>query len=1032
MAINPEEYTISYSQLMKNTTIRDRMNMAQSDNTFFNQLLRTLTPTQMANLFPRYYREKLPDISGFQLATSQIAAGKFGEGLPSSPITAEAPSQVSGPRKKKTREEIEKDAKLTGEVDREKKRKSLPKEVSDAFDDITTKNKARSFSAKDDPFANLTDAELKSAGLKRTTLGKEGGNVYTRDRMSAEQAKQQILNRYNSGDKDVTGFKFDNPTVETPGWLSKTAYYKKYGVGMGNKDDNARIQTEIANYIAKKGKEAGYTDAAIKGMIANGYAESQLGLMPYGDNGSSGGVFHLNKGGAGNSKLLTKFFKSNTDVNRFFTNKETGTVDEYIQAQKDSIDFSFDLFAKHYPSMHEKFKTIDDVNAATDLFFTDFENPADQSEKKKQARRDIAARDEIANAVLEEVSNSGAVPEFVKKLQNMDGSPEFVETGPGGMGKGVDIIQYAMDNMSEDELLKFKDNLVDTLHEKGLTDSDSTAEQVSSLPSGSFIKGYDPSEDYSLPGKGNATSKYAEENFMPAMNFIGGLGLGKAIGENPYVRQGVFNPEGTETITGHSPRGHHRGAHGALAADISSGTVARPKWVKHVGSQSASLEINQALGDLMFNDKMVGLLKPTELINQGRRVASSSGWRLSPKGHGHPNHVHFAPSRNVTAETYDQVRQILFTNPEYFGDEGKRFADTMVKHGLWSETENGYELSRDKYAEFYEQKKEEEVKAEVQPETSAEAVQDETEKSAEYQAYQAKRAASRQQIREELAGQEYTEEDLKRLSSSARKAWIKRQNELKSKGVDHTRDEEYLKLMDTSQVYSNMLIDKYVEKYADLSDEDLQARMTNAKKGEDISPYWSVLERREEERNKANSRSLSENESETTGKLYDDRVPEGKNDSPLANSVVTNVESESIVTPMGMYEGGIINAKDNLKVVREDGSPTGIRVASDETAVIIPPDERRKARDIVSLDGTDRRDGLGTMDEDATNIQPAETPSNQARMASSSYSPSNQATVASSLGSIDYSPSAMRAYVRDKYFDNHGYHSAPRTIYAQK
>ena len=54
MAINPNEYTISYSQLLRSTTIRDRVNMAQSDNTFYSQLAQALTPTQMANLFPRY------------------------------------------------------------------------------------------------------------------------------------------------------------------------------------------------------------------------------------------------------------------------------------------------------------------------------------------------------------------------------------------------------------------------------------------------------------------------------------------------------------------------------------------------------------------------------------------------------------------------------------------------------------------------------------------------------------------------------------------------------------------------------------------------------------------------------------------------------------------------------------------------------------------------------------------------------------------------------------------------------------------
>lgn len=924
MAINPNEYTISYSQLLRSTTIRDRVNMAQSDNTFYSQLAQALTPTQMANLFPRYYRDRLPDISGFNLATEQIAAGTFGKGLPTSVATGEA-SEVVTSRPTKTRKEFEADADRTGKRNEEKLRASLPEKTRKAFDDVVRNKKAQSFSSTDDPFSALSDAELKSIGIKRTQQAvhpQSSRNTYVKDTMSVVAAKQKVLNQYKS-QSEVSGFEFKNPITKFKDNKYTGNYYATHGAGMGNKEDNARIQTELANHIAKKGKEAGYTDAAIKGMVANAMAESYMGLLPYGDHGGSGGVFHLHVRGAA--------AEAGVDPKKYHVNKSNvKDVDEYIASMKDSIDVSFDLFQNDnsYASLNELMKTSNDFNETTTAFVRDFEKPAVVNAAD---RIQLAKKLGIDTATLEETISEDDMPKFVQSVKTMNDETleklgGIIETGPGGLGAGINIVDIAEKLQTPDEINNFETQLAEMYEKRGL--SESPAEKIDGkAASGSFIKGYDPSEDYTLPGKGNATSDYAENQFMPAMNFIGGLGLGKAVGENPYVRQGVFNPEGTESITGHSPKGHHRGAHGALAADISSGSGVRPEWVKHVGSQEASLEINRALGNLMFNDEMVRFLKPTELINQDRRVASSSGWRYSKGGHGHQNHVHFAPSREVSAETYNQVRQLLFTNPEYFGDEGRNFAETMVKHGLWSKTDTGFELSRDKYAEFYEQQKEEEIKTKT----------------------------------------EATAED----------------------------------------VSQSPTVDPYKDK--------------------------SVEEQKKE------SKAETVNETSRQGKLFEDRFPQdestfepgvdNKNSSVGINDPANN---KTELIKVGLAEGGIINAKDNLKVVREDGSPTGIRVASDETAVIIPPDERRKARDIVSLDGTDQRTGLDSMDEEVSKTNPIEAPLNQAKMSSGAYQNSNQSTIPSSLGAIDYSPSALRAFARDKYVDNHGFHSAPRTIYAQK
>lgn len=1001
MAINPNEYTISYSQLLRSTTIRDRVSMAQSDNTFYSQLAQALTPTQMANLFPRYYRDRLPDISGFNLATEQIAAGTFGKGLPTSVATGEA-SEVVTSRPTKTRGEFEADADRTGKRNEEKLRKSLPGNVRTAFDEVVRKKKARAFSTTDDPFSGLSDEELKTIGIKRIQRSgpqAEAGSFYVKDTLSVVAAKQKVLNQYKT-QSEVTGFKFeDAPATFKDNDLTGN-YYRTHGAGMGNKEDNSRIQTELANYIAKKGKEAGYTDAAIKGMVANAMSESWIGLLPYGDHGGSGGVFHLHVRGAA--------AEAGVDPKKYHVNKSNvKDVDEYIASMKDSIDVSFDLFQNDnsYASLNKLMKTSNDFNETTTAFVRDFEKPkvvnaADRIQLAKKLGIDVAT--------LEETISEADMPKFVQSVKTMDDETleklgGIIETGPGGLGAGVNIVDIAEKLQTPDEINNFETRLAEIYEKRGL--SESPAEKIDGkAASGSFIKGYDPSEDYTLPGKGNATSDYAENQFMPAMNFIGGLGLGKAIGENPYVRQGVFNPEGTESITGHSPKGHHRGAHGALAADISSGSGVRPEWVKHVGSQEASLEINRALGNLMFNDEMVRLLKPTELINQDRRVASSSGWRYSKGGHGHPNHVHFAPSREVSAETYNKVRQLLFTNPEYFGDEGRNFAETMVKHGLWSKTDTGFELSRDKYAEFYEQQKEEEIKA----------------KSVEE-----KKTPKRELVETAYPYADKSFFELQKMFSK-----------VVSRGINlkDGSEESYANQRESGAIQYAM---------SRITTEDLEKELEilneNAT-GEDIPTILELeteLYYRKKEEEEARREELGIG-SDVTGEglVLSGQDPEKYGDSvkeDRSHALIKNSESEA--TQLGttrFYEGGTFEAKDNLKVVREDGSPTGIRVASDETAVIIPPDERRKARDIVSLDGTDQRTGLDSMDEEVSKTNPIEAPLNQAKMSSGAYQNSNQSTIPSSLGAIDYSPSALRAFARDKYVDNHGFHSAPRTIYAQK
>ena len=69
MAIDPKSLTIDYRTLLKNTSISDRVELTKSQSG--QQLLSTLTPSQISDLFPDYYKRSNPDVSGFIEATAR-------------------------------------------------------------------------------------------------------------------------------------------------------------------------------------------------------------------------------------------------------------------------------------------------------------------------------------------------------------------------------------------------------------------------------------------------------------------------------------------------------------------------------------------------------------------------------------------------------------------------------------------------------------------------------------------------------------------------------------------------------------------------------------------------------------------------------------------------------------------------------------------------------------------------------------------------------------------------------------------------
>ena len=92
MAFDPKSLTIDYQTLMNSTSISDRVAMTKSAQG--RQVLSSLDPSDMASIFPDYYKKSNPDVSGFIEATSR----RYGRGKDKTP-GAEYSEEAKGDNK---------------------------------------------------------------------------------------------------------------------------------------------------------------------------------------------------------------------------------------------------------------------------------------------------------------------------------------------------------------------------------------------------------------------------------------------------------------------------------------------------------------------------------------------------------------------------------------------------------------------------------------------------------------------------------------------------------------------------------------------------------------------------------------------------------------------------------------------------------------------------------------------------------------------------------------------------------------------
>jgi hypothetical protein len=84
-----KDLVVDYKTLLNKFTIQDRVNMAQSEEG--QSILAGLTPEQLVRMFPRYYQERLPEISGFLKALTPEGRKKVESGMQIADGTASAP-----------------------------------------------------------------------------------------------------------------------------------------------------------------------------------------------------------------------------------------------------------------------------------------------------------------------------------------------------------------------------------------------------------------------------------------------------------------------------------------------------------------------------------------------------------------------------------------------------------------------------------------------------------------------------------------------------------------------------------------------------------------------------------------------------------------------------------------------------------------------------------------------------------------------------------------------------------------------------
>lgn len=214
---------VSYKTL-RSLSVTDRVNAVQSPG-IGNFLMSALTPTQMAELFPDYYRRSLPDVSGFIKAIPSSTSQKkqeFYEEQVQRAVSGDKTGAIFKPGKEGIMDKIKRKASEAMGIPTGRGKPlpppTLTKSQMDAIEDLKKGN-----IAVDDPrvkfMSGLTNEQLVKTGIQRVK-GDGGKEVfqYTAPQVSAEEAEKSL----RSGEGGAGG------TI-----AQRLAFYRKYAQSKG-------------------------------------------------------------------------------------------------------------------------------------------------------------------------------------------------------------------------------------------------------------------------------------------------------------------------------------------------------------------------------------------------------------------------------------------------------------------------------------------------------------------------------------------------------------------------------------------------------------------------------------------------------------------------------------------------------------------------------------------------------------------------------------------------------------------------------
>lgn len=261
MAFKLKKY--SYKAL-RQLSVQDRLAAAQ-DREMGQWLLSLLTPSQFVDLFPRYYRESLPDISGFAKAIpSSMSAAKqraIEEQLNNTTSGSAAGSNYkAGGWKERYQKDIDEQRRATVSKAGTVPPPQLSPEQRKAFEDL----KAAPLAA-DDPrakmFTGLSEEQLASNGINKVKENGKDVFKYTPKTFTDEEVKQSVKS-FAPGTEGLRGTAAVQKSV-----------YDAYRTA-GFSDTQARALT------AEVGRENGYRENIIFGTHVDPYNKAtNLGMI---------------------------------------------------------------------------------------------------------------------------------------------------------------------------------------------------------------------------------------------------------------------------------------------------------------------------------------------------------------------------------------------------------------------------------------------------------------------------------------------------------------------------------------------------------------------------------------------------------------------------------------------------------------------------------------------------------------------------------------------------------------------------------